>query len=319
VRGETGLSRPILALSRYLHLFQWNLSMAAMSSMDDRQAQKKDAAEVESLLAHVLARVRSAGLICGKSDAEEAKVVDFVHPEELSQLMDLAVAREPASRATLEAAIDKAIQYSVRTTHRHFYNQLYHGVDGYGLAGAWLTDALNTNNHTFEVAPVFIVAERALLTWAAEKFGYKAAESDGIFSPGGSISNMYGMMLARHKRFPDLKSKGVYGHAASPLLIFTSEESHYSVSKGANWLGLGTDNVVKVKSDQQGRMTGPALEEALSTAVGTPLAVMATSGSTVMGAYDDLFGLADVCAKRGLWLHVDACWGGAAVLSKKHK
>ncbi len=68
--------------------------------------------------------------------------------------------------------------------------QLYGGVDGFGLTGAWLTESLNTNQHTFEVAPVFIVAERAALKWCMNKFGYDPASGDGIFAPGGSFSNM---------------------------------------------------------------------------------------------------------------------------------
>ncbi len=88
------------------------------------------------------------------------------------------------------------------------------------------------------------------------KFGYESG--DGIFSPGGSISNMYGMILARHKKFPELKATGLYGR--SPLVAFTSDESHYSIAKGANWLGIGTENVVKVKTDDNGRMIPEELE-----------------------------------------------------------
>ena len=62
------------------------------------------------------------------------------------------------------------------------------------------------------------------------------------------MSNFYGMMLARHHLFPQLKSTGMFGH--KPLVAFTSEESHYSIVKGANMLGLGVDNVVKVKVDK---------------------------------------------------------------------
>ena len=137
--------------------------------------------------------------------------------------------------------------------------QLYHGADEYGLAGSWLSDALNTNNHTFEVAPVFIVVERAVLGYVMSKFGWPSGEGDGIMCPGGSIANMYGMVLARHRRFPEAKSGGV-AVIGKPLVAFTSEESHYSIAKGANWLGLGLDNVVKVKTDERGRMIPSELE-----------------------------------------------------------
>ena len=109
-------------------------------------------------------------------------------------------------------------------------------------------DALNTNIHTFEVAPAFIAIEHSLLGYIRQLFGWGLEEGDGIFNPGGSMSNFYGMLLARHHLFPELKSKGLFG--TKPLVAFTSEESHYSIVKGANLLGLGVENVVKVKTDK---------------------------------------------------------------------
>jgi len=118
--------------------------------------------------------------------------------------------------------------------------QLYHGIDTYGLAGAWLSDALNTNNHTFEVAPVFIVVEKELMRYVMSKFGWNPKMGDGITSPGGSMSNFYGMVLARYFLAPgkevskismrqkclaydsllDCKTKGLF--SSKPLVIFTS-------------------------------------------------------------------------------------------------
>ena len=131
----------------------------------------------------------------------------------------------------------------------------------------------------------------------------------------------YGMVLARHRAFPTCRSVGMRGLDADPVL-FTSEEAHYSVAKGANWMGLGTESVVKVRTDAWGRMTGEALEEAVTKAKAEgkrPFFVNATAGTTVMGAFDDLESLAQVCKRHGLWLHLDACWGGGAVLSRRHR
>ena len=98
------------------------------------------------------------------------------------------------------------------------------------------------------MAPAFIAIEHSLLGYIRQLFGWGLEEGDGIFNPGGSMSNFYGMLLARHHLFPELKTKGLFG--AKPLVAFTSEESHYSIVKGANLLGLGVDNVVKVKTDK---------------------------------------------------------------------
>ena len=151
------------------------------------------------------------------------------------------------------------VRFSVKTCHPYFYNQLYHGADEYGLAGSWLSDALNTNIHTFEVAPAFIVVEHHLLGYIRKLFGWSAEDGDGIFNPGGSMSNFYGMVCARHHFFPEIKTRGLYGQP--PLVAFTSEESHYSIKKGANWLGLGVDNVVKVACDDGRKAESSAVSD----------------------------------------------------------
>jgi len=88
----------------------------------------------------------------------------------------------------------------------YFYFQLYHGIDTYGLASSWLSDALNTNNHTFEVAPVFIMVEKALMRYTMLKFGWDPEQGDGITAPGGSSANFYGMVLARYRLIPGNKN-----------------------------------------------------------------------------------------------------------------
>lgn len=108
----------------------------------------------------------------------------------------------------------------MKTSHPHFYNQLYGGVDLYGLAGSWITEAMNTNQHTYEIAPVFTLTEQEIIKHVQEKIGY--TNGDGIFSPGGSISNMYGMVLARYWAFPEAKTKGL--NALPTLVAFTSED-----------------------------------------------------------------------------------------------
>lgn len=80
------------------------------------------------------------------------------------------------------------IQYSVKTNHPQFHNQLFGGVDPYGLAGSWITDALNTSQYTFEVGPVFTLMENEVIQTFTKLFGFE--NGDGIFSPGGSLSNM---------------------------------------------------------------------------------------------------------------------------------
>jgi len=270
------------------------------------------------ILQNILEIVESQKLISDKHGSS-SKVVDFQHPSELFEKLPLTIGDEGLSDDEMKKIGEQVAEYSVKTCHPHFYNQLYHGADEYGLAGSWLSDALNTNIHTFEVAPAFIIIEHHILAHIRQLFGW-GDQGDGVFSPGGSLSNMYGMMLARHNKFPELKTKGLFNHP--PLVALTSEESHYSIVKGANWLGLGVENVIKVKTDEGGRMIPEELEKSIEDIKRegkVPFFVNATSGSTVMGAYDDLEALSAVCQKHSVWLHVDACWGGSVILSKKLK
>ena len=99
-------------------------------------------------------------------------------------------------------------------------NQLFGGFDQYTLAGSWLTEAVNASQYTYEVAPVFTLMEQSVLKKMRGLVGYP--DGDGIFCPGGSISNMYGTNLARYHFFPDFKNKGMY--SSKPLVMFTSAQ-----------------------------------------------------------------------------------------------
>uniref|UniRef100_A0A8D0ADX5 Cysteine sulfinic acid decarboxylase n=1 Tax=Sander lucioperca TaxID=283035 RepID=A0A8D0ADX5_SANLU len=208
--------------------------------------------------------------------------------------------------------------FSFLSGHPRFFNQLFAGVDYHALAGRFLTEALNTNLYTYEVAPVFVLMELEVLRGLRQLVGW--TEGDGLFCPGGSISNMYAMNLARYQLFPEVKSQGLWG--LPRLTIFTSIESHYSVKKGAAFLGIGTDNIILVKVDDGGRMIPEDLDEKIKLAKSqgaVPLLVSCTAGTTVQGAFDPLDHIADVCEKHKLWMHVDAAWGGSVLFSKQHR
>ncbi|KAG8014373.1 Glutamate decarboxylase 1, partial [Nibea albiflora] len=154
--------------------------------------------------------------------------------------------------------------------HPRFFNQLSSGLDVIGVAGEWLTSTANTNMFTYEVSPVFILMEEVLLRKMQSIVGWSDEEGDGIFCPGGSISNLYSILVARYHFYP---------------------ESHYSVKKSAAVLGLGSENVFMVKCDERWGLV--------------PFYVNATAGTTVYGAFDPLDDVADICHRHTLWMHVD--------------
>lgn len=111
-------------------------------------------------------------------------------------------------------------------------------------------------------------------------------------------------------------------HSLPRLVIFTSEDAHYSIQKMASFLGIGSKNVYLVKTEKNGKMSMSHLREEIKRAKSEgaePFMVSATAGTTVLGAFDPINEIADICQEHNLWLHVDAAWGGGALMSKKFR
>ncbi|XP_062367073.1 cysteine sulfinic acid decarboxylase isoform X2 [Cinclus cinclus] len=249
-----------------------------------------------------------------KSTDVTQKVCDWKEPQELRELLDLELRNDGEGQERLLQRCRDVLRLSVRTGHPRFFNQLFSGLDHHALAGRFLTETLNTSPYTYEVAPVLVLMEEQVLAKLRELVGWSSG--DGIFAPGGSMSNMLAMNVARFQRFPESRSRGNWD--LPRLGLFASQESHYSILKGAALLGIGTDNVHLVRTDERGKMIPEELEKEIQRvkAEGSePLFVCATSGTTVLGSFDPLDAIADICAHHGLWLHVDAAWGGSALLS----
>jgi len=155
-----------------------------------------------------------------------------------------------------------------------------------------------------------------MMRWFAERFGLPAT-AGGLLVSGGAMANLAGLKAARdHLAGWDTRSRGIA--AGPPLVLYATTETHVVTDRAADALGLGTDAVRRLPVDADLRMTMPALREAIAADRGAgrlPLAVVATAGTTSTGTIDPLGQIADVCAEEGLWMHVDAAYGGPVVLA----
>ncbi|XP_040564197.1 glutamate decarboxylase [Lepeophtheirus salmonis] len=253
------------------------------------------------------------------SNDRSSKILDFYHPQQMKEKLDLEIPEEPQNIDTLLTDCKDALKYQVKTGHPHFFNQLSTGLDIVSLAGEWVTATANTNMFTYEIAPVFILMEHACLKKMRELIGF--TKGDSILAPGGSISNMYALMIARHKHYPQHKKHGMRA-ITGQLIMYTSQHHHYSVSGGASAIGLGTENCVKVPCDKKGRMIPSELEKLIirhKSEGHLPFFVNCTTGTTVYGAFDPINPIADICEKYGIWHHIDAAWGGGLIMSRKYR
>lgn len=185
------------------------------------------------------------------------------------------------------------------------------------LLGA-VSDLLNNGSAVYEMGPVNTAMEKALVRWFAGLAGFDPARADGVWTHGGSAGNLTALLAARQAS----ASHDVWeqGYAAATPWLVASEQAHYSVRRAAQVLGLGGARVVAVPVDARFRMEPAALQQTLDRLEreGRPvLAVVASAGSTATGAIDPLEPIADLCADRGVWMHVDAAHSGAHLVSDR--
>nr|CAH7738071.1 unnamed protein product [Callosobruchus chinensis] len=183
---------------------------------------------------------------------KDAKVCNFIHPKELFQTMDLELKWCQSTHECLLKAVEDILKYSHKTGNIWFLNQIFACVDPYGLIGGFLTDAINVSVFTYEVSPVVIVMEDVILRNMRKAVGWPDGKGDGIFTPGGSMSNGYG-------------KKGVLAYPR--LVSFVSEDAHYSTKKFTAFQGMGSDNVYSIKTDDRGIMIVSDLVENIERAL----------------------------------------------------
>lgn len=248
---------------------------------------------------------------------QDKPVITFYQPEQLVQHLDLSVAEDGSTKNIIEH-LDEIFSYSTNTQHALFFNQLYAGADIYGIIAEQCLAVVNTSMATYEIAPVFTLMETTIFKTIAELIGRDSY--DALMLPGGSLSNQYAIQLARYRRFPEIHTKGMY-HTA-PLHIYTSDQGHYSITKAAQLLWIGKDNVIVIETNEIGQMIPEKLEIALLTSKdqwAVPLMINATSGTTVLGAYDPLDQIADIAQQYNVRLHIDMIWWGSVLLSTLHR
>lgn len=150
-------------------------------------------------------------------------------------------------------------------------------------------------------------------------FGFTGPRAGGISCQGGSASNLTSMVVARNTLFPECRTSGNGKH---DFVAFTSAHGHYSVEKSAMTCGLGTSSVWPVPVDEFGCMKPAALRDLIIKAKAegkTPFYVNTTAGTTVMGSYEPFEDISKICKEFGLWMHIDASWGGPAIFSAKQR
>lgn len=254
---------------------------------------------------------------------KDRPVLAQVTPGEIAATLSYSAPVRGESLATILYDIDRLILPGItHWNHPSFF--AYFGISGSGpgIVGELIAAALNVNAMLWRTSPAATELEQRTLAWVAEMLGLPRSWF-GEITDTASASTLYALAAAREAAGLQVGEQGLAGRTdLSPLAIYTSTQAHNSIDKAAMTLGLGRQWVRHIETDAEFRLRPDLLEQAIThdLAAGVkPLAVVATVGTTSSTSVDPVNDIADLCARFGLWLHVDAAYGGAAALLPSHR
>ena len=240
-------------------------------------------------------------------------------------LRALMAAPLPAEGVSLRALFEELEQVivgnSTHTAHPRFLPYVQPSPNALSPYADHLAAILNQNCNLWHLSPAANAVEQTVLRWFADLFGLPQA-SGGIITSGGSMANLVALTAARdHRLGPDARRGGLQARS-SPLVLYTSDQAHSSIDKAVSILGLGTDHLRPIPSDDAFRIRLDLLAQAVAAdrAAGlTPFCVVGSAGTVTTGAVDPIEDLSRYCVAEDLWLHIDGAYGALSALSQRFR
>jgi len=242
-------------------------------------------------------------------------------PLKPGELTDSLPATGPESGEPMSAILDdfERLVLPAVTHWNHPGFMAYFGISASepGILGELLASALNMNGMLWKSGPAVVELEQVALRWLRQWTALPADWFGQIFDTA-SVASMHAIAAARQAADPQCRTRGT-----SPgLVVYTSEQAHSSIEKGAIALGIGQDHVRKIPVDAEFRMIPGALAEAVERDLAAglrPCCVCATVGTTSTTSVDPVPAIAEICAARGIWLHVDAAYAGSLMVAPEFR
>jgi len=254
-----------------------------------------------------------------ESEIANGPIVPTVTPQEIRRHLARYDFAEPRDPDEVTADVEAMLRtWQVHVTHPRYFGLFNPSVTVASIVADALVAMYNPQLATWRTSPGPNEIERHTLAWLIGKFGLPET-AIANFTSGGAEANLSAVIVALTRTFPEYGGHGLRGLPAAPTLYLTGE-AHHSFSKIAHMTGLGRDAVRTVATDGRLRLDLGELARRVDAdrhAGHAPFMVVGTAGTTGAGAIDPLPELADFCRAQGLWFHVDAAWGGAAVISPR--
>ena len=249
------------------------------------------------------------------------RVSQHVTPAEIRSALEQRYTFEkPIPLETLTADVGSLFRkWNLHVTHPRYFGLFNPSVRQAGIVADALVALYNPQLAVWSHAPVANEIEQLTLRIFTKALGLSHETTLANYTSGGAEANFSAVLTALIHRFPEMADAGLASLGARPVIYLTGE-SHHSFVKIARMTGLGTHALHEIPTDRNFTMNVGALErqiEADRKAGRYPLMVVGTAGTTGAGLIDPLPRIADVASRSHLWFHVDAAWGGSAVLSPR--
>jgi len=246
-------------------------------------------------------------------------VLAQVKPGQIREALPRSPPEDPEAMDSILRDLDRIIVPGItHWNHPGFFAYFSITGSGPGILGELLSSAFSVNAMLWRTSPAATELEEVVLDWLRQMLGLPA-DFQGIIYDTASISSLHAIAAAR-EALADLRvrEEGLAGRPEIPRLrLYTSEQAHSSIEKGAILVGVGQRGVRKVPVDDEYRMDPTALRQAIEQDTRSgwrPFCVVATVGTTSTTSIDPVVEIAEICKEKGLWLHVDAAYGGAAAI-----
>lgn len=249
-------------------------------------------------------------------------------PDELRQLFKTIDLDEPLRELSpaLEELERLYLDDAVYFHHPRYVAHLNCPVVLPSILAEAIISPFNSSLDTWDQSAGGTLIEQSLIDWTAERIGL-GEDADGVFTSGGTQSNLMALMIARDNYGASVENHGGNKQEGLPadyrrLRILGSEASHFSLQKSAAVLGLGYQAVISVACDDTYRMDPAALKVCLEECLAKdliPIAIVATAGTTDFGSIDPLEEIAALCRTHNIWMHVDAAYGGGLLCSSRYR
>jgi glutamate/tyrosine decarboxylase-like PLP-dependent enzyme len=255
-----------------------------------------------------------------ESEIAMGPIVPSVTPGEIrSYLSSRYDFKKAITLEEVSADVEKMLRtWQVQVTHPRYFGLFNPSVTLASVVAETLVAMYNPQLANWRTSPAGNEIERHTLSWLAAKFGLPANTSAN-FTSGGSEANLSAVVVALTRAFPGYGEKGLRHLAAAPT-IYVTEEAHHSFNKITHMTGLGrgalrvvaTDSYLKLDVTDLRRRVAEDRKNGFA-----PFMVVGVGGTTAAGVIDPLLDIGCFCREEGLWFHVDAAWGGAAIISEK--